>query len=208
MLRATSVTRKAAVKADRIIDSVTLDAEERHRRRAALTGDGGLDFLLDLDRTLKLDDGDGLKLEDGRLIAVKAKAENLIEVRAGSAARLLRIAWHIGNRHAPAECDGDAIYVADDHVMAEMLRGLGAVLTPVVRPFRPEGGAYDGDGSGQAHGHVHGHVHGPGCGHDHAHDHSHDHSHGHDHAHDHAHTHGDASSHGHGHAQGHGHKHG
>src|SRR5215212_8895706 len=103
MLRATTVIRKPAVKADRVADTVTLDHEGRHRRRVALKGDNGLDFLLDLDRATILADGDAVKLEDGRLVQVKAAAQRLLEVRAENPLRLLRVAWHIGNRHAAAE---------------------------------------------------------------------------------------------------------
>src|SRR5437763_894486 len=107
MLRATVVVRKSAVKPDRVADRVTLDHEGRHRRRIALTGEGGLDFLLDLDRATALNDGDAVKLEDGRLVEVKAAPQPLLEVRAENPLRLMRVAWHIGNRHTPAEITAD-----------------------------------------------------------------------------------------------------
>ena len=191
MLRATAVLRKAAVKPDRVVDTVTLDHEGRNRRRIALKGEGGLDFLLDLDRATALNDGDAVRLEDGRLVAVRAAPQQLLEVRAENPLRLMRIAWHIGNRHTPAEVTADALYIEEDHVLAEMVRGQGGTTTAVIRPFRPESGAYAHDcgndhghhhghhdghdhdhGDGHAHQHA-GHVHGPGCGHDH--DHAHDH---------------------------------
>jgi urease accessory protein len=153
MIRATSIIRKLAVKPERVCDSVTLDHEHRHRRRIRLTSDGDLEFLLDLDKASSLDDGDALKLEDGRLILVKAAPQKLIEIRAENPLRLLRIAWHIGNRHTPAEITADAIYIEEDHVLAEMVRGQGCSVTKVIRPFRPEGGAYD-----------HGHAHSPASG--------------------------------------------
>jgi urease accessory protein len=213
MLRATTVVRKAAVKPERVADTVVLDHDGRHRRRMALTGTDGLAFLLDLEKATVLNDGDGLKLEDGRLVQVKAAAQKLLEVRAENPLRLLRVAWHIGNRHTPAEITADAIYIEEDHVLAEMVRGQGCSVTAVERPFQPEKGAYDQGGHGHHHGHDHGHdhhdhghahahehgkehaaehahVHGPdcGCGHDHAHDHKHDHPH--DHVHGHGHKHG------------------
>jgi urease accessory protein len=150
MIRATSVVRKLAVRPQRVSDSVTLDHEHRLRRRIKLTSDGDLEFLLDLDKASALDDGDALKLEDGRLILVKAAPQKLIEIRAENPLRLLRVAWHIGNRHTPAEITADAIYIEEDHVLAEMVRGQGCSVTPVTRPFRPERGAYD-----HAHAHVH-----------------------------------------------------
>jgi urease accessory protein len=185
MLRATAVLRKLAVKADRVADTVTLDHEGRNRRRVALAGDGGLEFLLDLDKPAALNDGDAVRLEDGRLVQVRAAPQPLLEVRAETPVRLMRIAWHIGNRHTPAEVTGDALYIEQDHVLAEMVRGQGGTTTAVIRPFKPESGAYAHD-CGHHHGHAHthdhsephahpheNHVHGPGCGHDH--DHAHDH---------------------------------
>ncbi|GGE30247.1 hypothetical protein GCM10007276_04310 [Agaricicola taiwanensis] len=154
MIRATSVVRRVAVKPEKIADSITLDHGERHRRRVALTGEAGTAFLLDLAEAAVLDDGDAVKLEDGRLIAVKAAPERLIEIRTGSQLRLMRIAWHIGNRHIPCEITEDALYIADDHVLLEMVRGLGGSAEIVTRPFRPERGAYDHGGH---HGHGHGH---------------------------------------------------
>ena len=203
MLRATAIVRKAAVKPDRVADRVTLDHEGRHRRRVALKGDGGLEFLLDLDKAAVLDDGDAVRLEDGRLVQVAAAPERLLEVRAENPLRLMRVAWHIGNRHTPAEIAADAIYIAEDHVLAEMVRGQGCTATPVTRPFRPERGAYE-EACGHDHGHHHGHGHHQGHdhdhghrGHDHAHEHGHEHAQGHEHAHGRDHEHGPGCGHAH-----------
>jgi urease accessory protein len=206
MLRATSVVRKAAVKADRVVETLTLDHEDRTRRRLALKGDGGLDILLDLDKPTGLNDGDAVKLEDGRLVLVRAAPQSLLEIRADNPLRLMRVAWHIGNRHTPAEITADAVYIENDHVLAEMVRGQGCSMATVTRPFQPERGAYD-HGHDDHHGHDHAahehhahephahepHAHGAacGCGHDHGH-HDHGHKHGHDHKHDHGHAHGAA----------------
>lgn len=200
MQRATSVVRKPAVKQDRIVETLTLDHEDRTRRRLALKGDGGLEILLDLDKATTLNDGDAVKLEDGGLVLIKAAAQRLLEIRADNPLRLMRVAWHIGNRHTPAEITADAIYIEDDHVLAEMVRGQGCSMTAVERPFQPERGAYDHGHAGHDH---HGHAHGAacGCGHDHGHDHhGHDHAH-HDHAHhDHGHAHAEAHAHAESHA--------
>lgn len=153
MNRAAAVVRRVAVKPEKIVDTITLDHEARHRRRVALTADGGLSFLLDLANAAVLDDGDALKLDDGSLIAVKAAPEKLIEIRAETPLRLMKLAWHIGNRHVPAEVTPDAIYIAHDHVLLEMVRGLGASVATVERPFRPEHGAYHSHAEG---GHGHG----------------------------------------------------
>jgi urease accessory protein len=189
MQRAISVVRKAAVRAEKVVDTVTLDHEGRQRRRIALTGDRGLAFLLDLDKATVLADGDAVKLEDGGLVQVKAAAQPLLEITAENPLRLLRLAWHIGNRHTPAEITADAIYIERDHVLAEMVRGQGGLAREVERPFQPERGAYEHD-CGHDHGHGHHHHHHAGCGHDHGHAHDHGHGHGHDdHGHDHAHDH-------------------
>lgn len=217
MIRATSLVRKLAVKADKVVDSITLDHEGRHRRRIAMTGAKGTQFLLDLETAVAAKAGDAYKLEDGRLIEIAAAAEPLLEIKAESASRLAKLAWHIGNRHTPAEITAEAIYIGEDHVLAEMVRGLGGSATRVMRPFEPERGAYEGHGHGHHHhGHGHDHHHGHDHGHHHDHDHHHAHDHGdhdhahracgcgHDHSHDHDHHHG--PDHGHGHH--HGHEHG
>ncbi|SED90397.1 urease accessory protein [Rhizobiales bacterium GAS191] len=163
-IRASSITRALAVREARVVDTVTLDHEDRYRRRAVLTCDGGLEVLLDLDKPARIEDGDALKLEDGRLVRVVAAPEELIEVTSDNPARLMRAAWHLGNRHTPAEIGAEAIYFASDHVLVEMLRGLGLSARPVTRPFRPERGAYEHAGhphAGPDHG---GHEH---AGHDH-----------------------------------------
>ncbi|GJE72655.1 urease accessory protein UreE [Methylorubrum podarium] len=165
MIRATRVIRRDHLGSGEIVDRIVLDSGDRHRRRMAMRGVGGTAFLLDLGEATVLEDGDALALEDGRLVWVEAAPEALLEIRAPSPLALKRLIWHIGNRHIPAEIGEETVWIAHDHVLAEMVRGLGGSAEPVTRPFRPEGGAYAG-------GHGHGHGHG--------HDHSHDHPHAHD----------------------------
>ena len=129
-----------------------------HRQRLDqpfLLGDGGLDFLLDLVEPIVLHTGDGLRLEEGGYVEVRAAEEDLVEVKGRDAASFVRIAWHLGNRHLPAQIAADRILIRDDHVIIDMLRGLGAEVRRVKAPFDPEGGAY-----GQ-HNHDLGHRHGP-----------------------------------------------
>jgi urease accessory protein len=135
---------------ERSVGTVTLAYDERHRRRIALRIDAGEAFLLDLPRAAVLEDGGGLALEDGGWIEVKAAPERLIEVTAADPHLLCRLAWHIGNRHLPAAFDGQRILIREDHVIADMLRGLGASLRPLEAPFTPERGAY-----AEHHGHAH-----------------------------------------------------
>jgi urease accessory protein len=162
VLRATTLVRRSAVPTGAVADTLTLDYDQRHRRRITMTADGGLVFLLDLDRATVLDEGDAVRLEDGRLVQIKAAPQHLVEIRSDDSLQLQKIIWHLGNRHAPAEITRDAVYIVEDHVLVEMVRGLGASVARVKRPFRPEGGAYDHDAvrrhaghSGHAHDHGH-----------------------------------------------------
>ena len=187
-------------------DTVVLDFDDRHRRRMAMTGTRGLEFLLDLENAVALRGGDALVLEDGRLVEVVAAPEPLLEIRGRDPHHLIRVAWHLGNRHLPTQLMAKALRIRRDHVIEAMVKGLGAKVVEIEAPFDPEGGAYADPG--HAH-HDHGH-------HDHAH-HDHDH-HGHDHHHDHAaHDHGhdhrhhhdehcDHPDHHHGHKHAHDHK--
>jgi urease accessory protein len=173
MLRAIAVIRKNNVRSGSCADIVTLDAEGRYRRRVAIKGDSGALFLLDLPQAVFLNDGDALALEDGRHLAVRAAPEVLYEVHAHDRLSLLRLAWHLGNRHTPTELTESALYISADHVLADMLRGLGAHVQDVVRPFNPEGGAYGDHGAAHGAGHSHGsHAHGSHAhgGHSHSHD--------------------------------------
>jgi urease accessory protein len=126
----------------RVIDRVVLDADERHRRRIMLTAEGGTRFLLDLPHATVLRDGDGLVLDDGAIVRICGKPEPLIEIAGESACDLARLAWHIGNRHVDVQFVGERLRIRRDHVLEQMLRGLGARIAPVEAPFEPEHGAY------------------------------------------------------------------
>lgn len=160
MIRATSIIRRESVEHDRIVDIITLDHGDRHRRRIVLNADGGTAFLLDLDKADVLEDGDAIRLDTGWLVEVRAAPERLIEVSTDEALDLLTLAWHIGNRHVPAEITKGAIYIAYDHVLLDMLEGLGARTEIVERPFRPVRGAYHQHEHSGHSGHHHGHGHG------------------------------------------------
>jgi urease accessory protein len=160
MIRATSIIRRNAVDHDRIVDIITLDHGDRHRRRIVLNADGGTAFLLDLDKADVLEDGDAIRLDSGWLVEVKAAPEKLIEVATGDPLDLLTLAWHIGNRHVPAEITRSAIYIAYDHVLLDMIQGLGAKTEIVERAFCPVRGAYHHEHGGHSGHHHHGHNHG------------------------------------------------
>ncbi|MFY9970882.1 MAG: urease accessory protein UreE [Roseiarcus sp.] len=196
------------LRADRVIaagawsgepaDSVVLDFDERYRRRFVMTGVGGLAFLLDLPEAAMLRGGDGLKLEDGRIVEVLAAPEPLAEIRAADPLGLMRVAWHLGNRHLPTELMPKALRIRRDAIIEDMAKGLGARVIALEAPFNPEGGAYV---KAEQAAHDDGHDH-----HDYDHDHGqshHDHdrySHGHDQRHDHDHH--DREHHDHGHQRG------
>jgi len=130
-------------------DHCTLNYDDRFMRRKVLATDSGERILVDLEHTVSLNQGDVLELGDGRLIGIRVAAEELLEVGGPD---LLRLAWHIGNRHTPCQIDGNRLLIQRDHVLRDMLSGLGAELRDVVEPFTPEGGAY---GHGRTHGHAH-----------------------------------------------------
>ena len=124
-------------------DRLVLNYDERHRRRLRYVAAGGTTFLLDLPRAAVLRAGDGLRLEDGRIVSVEAVPEQLVEITAPDTAALVRLAWHIGNRHLPAQLEPQRILIRADAVIENMLRGLGATVRHVMEPFTPEAGAYD-----------------------------------------------------------------
>ena len=125
--------------------TLTLDFDARHRRRIRLTADEGEDILLDLPKAIAMGDGDGLQLEDGRWLMVQAAMEHIVEIRHKDPNQLVRLAWHLGNRHLPTEIRNQVLRIRPDHVIENMLRGFGADLVKVQAPFQPEGGAYSGD---------------------------------------------------------------
>jgi urease accessory protein len=134
------------------VDRVLLTFDQRFRRRILFTTEAGREVLLDLPQAVRLRDGDGLLLEDGGLVRVYARPEKLLEIHAHVEGELVRIAWHLGNRHLPVQLLGDRIRIRADHVIADMVEGLGGHAEPIEAPFDPEAGAYAG-------GHHHHHHH-------------------------------------------------
>ena len=198
MIRATQVRAQHSW-AEPPADTVVLDFDDRHRRRMAMTGTRGLEFLLDLENAIALRGGDALVLEDGRLVEVVAAPEPLLEIRGADPQHLVRVAWHLGNRHLPTQIMPKGLRIRRDHVIEAMVRGLGARVIEIEAPFDPEGGAYAGGGHAQAEAHdhaAHDHSSHDHSGYSHQHDHhdadhrhdehcDHEHHHGHSHAHDH-----------------------
>lgn len=137
------------------VDVVEIDFDHRHRRRIVLRTERGAELLIDLPQAVHLRDGDGLRTEAG-IVRVRAKPEPLLEIHAHDEGELVRIAWHLGNRHLPVQLLGDRIRIRADHVIAEMIEGLGGHVEAIEAPFDPESGAYAGGGGGH---HHHGHHH-------------------------------------------------
>ncbi len=160
--RAIDLHRTRTWPLDQAVASVTLTFDARHKRRLRLNDDAGNAFLLDLPHAVAMEDGDGLALDGGGFIAVRAGDEPVMEVSAATPADLARLAWHIGNRHEPLQVIDDTRFrVRDDHVLADMLAGLGARTMRHIAPFAPERGAYNhgvhdhGTDAQREHGHEH-----------------------------------------------------
>lgn len=168
MMQTPRITRLSS--AEGATDTLSLDYEGRFLRRKRLTSDGGRTFVLDLPEVVSLGPDHGFDLPDGTRVAVRAAPEALLRITGD----LTQLAWHIGNRHTPCQIAEEALLIRQDHVLAGMLRGLGAEVVEVTAPFTPEGGAY-------GHGRTMGHDHGPDPTHSHDHDHDHSHDHGHKH---------------------------
>jgi urease accessory protein len=173
-------------------DTVVLDFDDRHRRRMVMTGTRGLEFLLDLENAVALRGGDALVLEDGRLVEVVAAPEPLAEIRCNDPHHLVRVAWHLGNRHLPTQIMPKGLRIRRDHVIEAMVKGLGARVIEIEAPFDPEGGLRAATHAPEAGvrkdhpSHDHGHHHHGEHDHHHHDEHcDHDHHHGHSHAHDH-----------------------
>jgi urease accessory protein len=141
-LRAIAVKPASEAQALQAADAVLLPHDGRHRRRVTMRTEGDLVFLLDLPDPVRLMHGDGLVLEDGRIIEVVAAEEPVMEITARDAHHLARIAWHLGNRHLPTEILPDRLRIAPDAVIEEMVRGLGGTVRRLEARFEPEGGAY------------------------------------------------------------------
>ncbi|MBB5721843.1 urease accessory protein [Loktanella ponticola] len=129
-----------------------LTYDERFLRRKVIKTVHDETVLVDLAHTTSLDHNDALLLDDGRLIEVIAAEEPLLAI---SGKDLVRLAWHVGNRHTPCQIEATRLLIQRDKVIGHMLEHLGATVTEISEPFTPEGGAY---GHGRTHSHDHGHT--------------------------------------------------
>jgi urease accessory protein len=157
MRRATTIKPSGQWPAATAIDRVILDAGDRNRRRIVLTGEKGTEILLDFAKPVSLRDGDGLVLDDGTVVLVTGQPEPLIEISAASALDCVRLAWHLGNRHTDVQIVAGKIRIRRDHVLEDMLRGLGAKMSALDAAFDPESPTPSHE---HGHAHRHGHHHG------------------------------------------------
>jgi urease accessory protein len=144
------------------------ELRQKSRLRTQLVSGEEVGLLLPRGEVLR--GGDLVTASDGRIIEVIAQPEPLLHVECATPAALARAAYHLGNRHVPVEVGDGYLRLAPDHVLEEMLAGLGASLREIEAPFEPEAGAYGGRHRHEEMGHG-------GKIHDHDHDHDHDHSH-------------------------------
>jgi urease accessory protein len=153
-MRAETVLPAGTWKAASEIDRVLIDFDRRYRRRIMLRTEQGREVLLDLTQAVRLRDGDGLAVNAGGVVRVCARPEPLLEIHAHDDSEMMRIAWHLGNRHLPIQLQGERIRIRADHVIRDMVEGLGGHVDEIEAPFDPEAGAYAG---GHQHHHDHDH---------------------------------------------------
>jgi urease accessory protein len=145
LIRSENILPAGTWDASREIDRVPVDYDRRFRRRIVLSTVQGREVLIDLPQAVRLRDGDGLLIADG-VVRICAQPEELMEIHAHGPGELVRIAWHLGNRHLPVQLLDGHIRIRADHVIAEMIEGLGGHVARIRAPFDPEGGAYAGGG--------------------------------------------------------------
>jgi urease accessory protein len=169
MRSANTILEKGSWDHNRSVASVLLSFHDRYRRRIVLQDSNGDPFRLDLEKATVLQDGDGLLLDDGGVIAVRAAEEDVIDIHAASSSAVAKLAWHIGNRHTPLEVLPDGgLRIRHDPVLVDMIRGLGGSVTRKTAAFSPEKGAYAKTGTAEKPDHDHPDSH-------HHHDHHHHH---------------------------------
>ena len=148
-----------------ISSSLTLPLEQRVKSRLKVTLDNGESAGLFLPRGSQLKDGDRIRAESGEVVLIKAAQELVSTVYVDDALSMARACYHLGNRHVPLQIEADFVRYQHDHVLDDMLRGLGMQVYLEQAPFEPEPGAYE------AHSHGHNHAH--------QHEDTHEHAHGH-----------------------------
>ena len=133
----------------KIEDTITLTYDQRFIRRKKLVSDNNFGFLVNLSETVSLKKNDGFLLDNGSIILIKSAEEELLEITSNN---LIKITWHIGNRHIPCQIENERLLIQVDKVIENLIIKLGGSVKKVNEEFNPEGGAY---GLGRTHGHKH-----------------------------------------------------
>ena len=133
----------------RIKDTITLTYDQRFIRRKKLVSDNNFGFLVNLSETVSLKKNNGFLLDNGSIILIKSAEEELLEITSNN---LMKITWHIGNRHIPCQIENERLLIQVDKVIENLIIKLGGHVKKVKEEFNPEGGAY---GLGRTHGHKH-----------------------------------------------------
>ena len=133
----------------KIKDTITLTYDQRFIRRKKLVSDNNFGFLVNLSETVSLKKNDGFLLDNGSIILIKSAEEELLEITSNN---LMKITWHIGNRHIPCQIENERLLIQVDKVIEKLIIKLGGHVKKVKEEFNPEGGAY---GLGRTHGHKH-----------------------------------------------------
>ncbi len=133
----------------KIEDTITLTYDQRFIRRKKLVSDNNFGFLVNLSETVSLKKNAGFLLDNGSVILIKSAEEDLLEITSNN---LMKITWHIGNRHIPCQIENERLLIQVDKVIENLIIKLGGHVKKVKEEFNPEGGAY---GLGRTHGHKH-----------------------------------------------------
>ena len=196
MPRATKVLRAGEARPGRVVDTLVLDYDQRQTKQGFFFTGKGACIELDFPEPPALATDDVLVLDDGGLIDIVADSESLIEARIPDVVALARLAWRLGDRHAPVQILANRVRLRRNPEVEALLAGIATKVMPLFAPFEPDRATSQGAGPAHHHHHGHDHYH-PHDHHDHEHAHGHDHNHNHNHNHDHHHGHDHAHDHGH-----------
>lgn len=150
-------TKIIDVQAGETYSTLTLPLDLRQKSRQRTTLDNGEEAALFLKRGTVLRNGDLISNDNGLIVQIKAAPETLSCARCSDPLLFARACYHLGNRHMPLQIEPNRILYLHDHVLDDMLKGLGLELETVTEPFEPEPGAYGGSATGAGNHHHHAH---------------------------------------------------